>query len=66
MADSGAVLDALHRIGDRASDDMSERDVENLFLKTDRRQVEETDIEALEAEIDEAVYDLFDLTKRGA
>lgn len=32
-------------------------------LGEDRRTVEETDIEALEAEIDEVVYDLFDLTK---
>jgi hypothetical protein len=32
-------------------------------LEADRRQVEKTDIEALEAEIDEAVYDLFDLTE---
>jgi hypothetical protein len=35
MADSGAVLDTLHRIGERASDDMTERDVENLFLETE-------------------------------
>ncbi len=32
-------------------------------LGEDRRTVEETDIEALEAEIDDVVYDLFDLTK---
>ena len=31
-------------------------------LDEDCREVESTDIEALEAEIDEAVYDLFDLT----
>ena len=31
-------------------------------LKADRSEVEETDIAELEAEIDEAVYDLFDLT----
>ena len=31
-------------------------------LDEDREEVEGTDIEALEAEIDEAVYDLFDLT----
>ena len=31
-------------------------------LDDDRREVESTDIESLEAEIDEAVYDLFDLT----
>jgi len=31
-------------------------------LDEDRREMESTDIEALEAEIDEAVYDLFDLT----
>jgi hypothetical protein len=30
-------------------------------LDEDRREVEGTDIDALEAEIDEAVYDLFDL-----
>jgi hypothetical protein len=30
-------------------------------LEADRTRVRETDIEALEAEIDEAVYDLFDL-----
>jgi hypothetical protein len=30
-------------------------------LEADRSRVEETDIKALEAEIDEAVYDLFDL-----
>ncbi|WP_244265053.1 hypothetical protein [Halorhabdus tiamatea] len=32
-------------------------------LDADREEVRETDIEALEAEIDEAVYDLFDLTE---
>ena len=32
-------------------------------LEEDRQTVEETDIEELEAEIDRAVYDLFDLTK---
>jgi hypothetical protein len=31
-------------------------------LDEDCREVEGTDIDALEAEIDEAVYDLFDLT----
>ena len=31
-------------------------------LKADRSEVEETDIAELETEIDEAVYDLFDLT----
>ena len=31
-------------------------------LDEDRREVESTDIEGLEAEIDEAVYDLFGLT----
>jgi hypothetical protein len=30
-------------------------------LDDDREEVESTDIDALEAEIDEAVYDLFDL-----
>ncbi|MFB6160764.1 MAG: hypothetical protein ABEJ61_06265, partial [Haloferacaceae archaeon] len=30
-------------------------------LEADRQRVAETDIDALEAEIDEAVYDLFDL-----
>ena len=32
-------------------------------LETDRERVAEPDIEDLEAEIDEAVYDLFDLTE---
>ena len=32
-------------------------------LETDRERVAETDIEELEAGIDEAVYDLFDLTE---
>ena len=32
-------------------------------LDEDRREVESTDIEALEAEIDEAVYDLFNLVE---
>ena len=32
-------------------------------LEADRMEVEQTDIEALEAEIDRAVYDLFDLTE---
>ncbi|WP_440009163.1 hypothetical protein [Halomicrococcus sp. SG-WS-1] len=32
-------------------------------LEADRQTVEETNIEDLEAEIDEAVYDLFDLTE---
>lgn len=32
-------------------------------LEADRSEVEETDIAGLEAEIDEAVYDLFDLTE---
>gem|GEM_PF-6775740 len=31
-------------------------------LETDRAEVEETDIAELEAENDDAVYDLFDLT----
>lgn len=37
--------------------------VSSLFeqLEDDEAAVEETDIEALEAEIDECVYDLFDL-----
>jgi len=34
----------------------------DLDSKTDREEVRETDIEDLEAEIDRAVYDLFDLT----
>ena len=40
-------------------------DVEALLedLETDRQAVAETDIEALEAEIDEIVYDLFELTE---
>lgn len=33
-------------------------------LERDRQTVEETSIEALEAEIDEAVYDLFELTEK--
>ena len=32
-------------------------------LEADRTEVGQTDIEALEADIDEAVYDLFDLTE---
>jgi len=32
-------------------------------LEADRMEVKQTDIEALEAEIDRAVYDLFDLTE---
>jgi len=32
-------------------------------LEADRKEVERTDIDALEAEIDSAVYDLFDLTE---
>jgi len=38
--------------------------VEELIeeLETDRQTVEETSIEELEAEIDQTVYDLFDLT----
>jgi len=32
-------------------------------LEADREEVERTDIQALEAEIDRAVYDLFDLTE---
>ena len=32
-------------------------------LEADREEVEQTDIEALEAEINRAVYDLFDLTE---
>jgi predicted DNA binding protein len=31
-------------------------------LEDDRKEVKQTDIDELEAEIDEAVYDLFDLT----
>jgi hypothetical protein len=42
----------------------SDDGVEELLdrLEEDRREVEQTDIDELEAEIDEAVYDLFDLT----
>jgi predicted DNA binding protein len=42
----------------------SDDGVEELLnrLEKDRREVEQTDIDELEAEIDEAVYDLFDLT----
>jgi pyridoxine 5'-phosphate synthase PdxJ len=38
--------------------------VEELLnrLREDRQEVNETDIDKLETEIDEAVYDLFDLT----
>ena len=32
-------------------------------LEADRQTVEETSVDELEAEIDEAVYDLFDLTE---
>ena len=32
-------------------------------LEADREEVERTDIDALEADIDETVYDLFDLTE---
>jgi len=32
-------------------------------LEADREEVRQTDIEALEAQIDRAVYDLFDLTE---
>jgi type I restriction-modification system DNA methylase subunit len=41
-----------------------DEDVQELLaqLEGDRETVEETDIEALEAEIDDIVYDLFDLT----
>jgi hypothetical protein len=41
-----------------------DEDVQELLaqLEGDRESVEETDIEALEAEIDDIVYDLFDLT----
>jgi len=43
----------------------SDTGVEELLgrLEADREQVEATDIEALEAEIDDAVYDLFELTE---
>ena len=39
--------------------------VETLLaeLEADRQTVEETSVDELEAEIDEAVYDLFDLTE---
>jgi type I restriction-modification system DNA methylase subunit len=42
----------------------SDDGVEELLtrLEEDKREVEETDIDKLEAEIDEAIYDLFDLT----
>jgi hypothetical protein len=42
----------------------SDDGVEDLLdrLEKDRREVEQTDIDELEAEIDEAVYDLFGLT----
>ena len=43
----------------------SDSGVEELLARReeDREKVEQTDIEELEAEIDAAVYDLFDLTK---
>lgn len=43
----------------------SDSSVEELLARfeEDREEVEQTDIEELEAEIDEAVYDLFDLTE---
>ncbi|GAB3690424.1 hypothetical protein GCM10028857_26780 [Salinarchaeum chitinilyticum] len=43
----------------------SDDGVEELLqhLEADRKTVAETDAEALEAEIDEAVYDLFELTE---
>jgi hypothetical protein len=34
MTSSSALLDAFSTIGERVSDDMSERDVENLFLES--------------------------------
>jgi hypothetical protein len=42
----------------------SDDGVEELLsqLEADRRKVEQTDIAELEADIDEAVYELFDLT----
>jgi predicted DNA binding protein len=42
----------------------SDDGVEELLnrLEEDKREVEQTDIDELEAEIDESVYDLFDLT----
>jgi len=33
-------------------------------LEADREEVSQTDIEELETEIDDAVYNLFDLTRR--
>jgi septation ring formation regulator EzrA len=43
----------------------SDDGVEELLnrLEEDKREVEQTDIDELEAEIDESVYDLFDLTE---
>ncbi|CAI49647.1 probable restriction/modification enzyme [Natronomonas pharaonis DSM 2160] len=34
MSSSGDLLDALHGIANRVDDDMSERDIENLFIET--------------------------------
>jgi len=36
MTASPGLHDALHGIGSRISDDMSERDVENIFLESGR------------------------------
>ena len=43
----------------------SDDGVEELMdrLEADREEIERTDIDDLEAEIDDAVYDLFDLTE---
>ena len=35
MTDRSALHDSLHAIAERANDDMSERDVENVFLERD-------------------------------
>jgi hypothetical protein len=42
-----------------------EEGVEQLLsrLEDDQKEIDRTDIDALEAEIDSAVYDLFDLTE---
>jgi len=52
-------------VGDAILIRRSDTGVEKLLdqLEEDREEVQQTDIEEFEAEIDEAVYDLFDLTE---
>lgn len=76
MADASALYDTLHTIAEQTDKDMSGEEttipiprsnagVEKLLdrLEEDREKVGQTDIEDLEAELDDAVYDLFDLTE---